>query len=134
MRVNLFELLYRYVYPAIRRRLAEILYHEVKLKQEKIAEVLGVTQSAISRYIERQRGSTIDVTSIPYIDEKLRELAKRVAEGTIDKYGVQIELVKLAISILAKRELCKFHASIDPSIDHTKCNVCPTAFYHYIKY
>ncbi len=114
MRVNLFELLYRYVYPAIRRRLAEILYHEVKLKQEKIAEVLGVTQSAISRYIERQRGSAIDVTSIPYIDEKLRELAKRVAEGTIDKYGVQIELVKLAISILAKRELCKFHASIDP--------------------
>ncbi len=132
MRVDLFELLYRYVYPAIRKRLAEILYYDEKMKQEEIARILGVSQSAVSRYIEGQRGSAIDIASISYVNEKLRELAKRISRKSVDEYTVQVELVRLSLAILARKELCRFHASIDPSIDYTRCNICPIAFSHYI--
>ena len=48
-----------YVIPAIRKELAKILIKKYKLKQKKVAEILGITESAISQYLHKKRAKEI---------------------------------------------------------------------------
>ncbi|HDN75716.1 MAG TPA: transcriptional regulator [Acidilobales archaeon] len=133
MRITLFELLYRYIYPALRRRFAIVLYREFGLKQERIAKILGITQSAVSRYVDGRRGILVGFEDIPEVNEQLRTIARRVLSGELDEYGVQVELMRVIFKLLGERRLCIIHAKVDSSIDYTKCSICPNLFKPYIK-
>jgi predicted transcriptional regulator len=50
------EELVRYVLPALRGALVTYMYTERKMKQMDIAKLMGVSQSAVSRYINMERG------------------------------------------------------------------------------
>jgi len=132
MRITLYELLYRYIYPALRRRLALILYEDFNLKQEEIAKVLSTTQSAISKYVDGRRGVGIRIESIPNVDSELRVIAEKVSKGVLDSYDVQVELSKLIFKLLASKQLCSIHSKLDPTVDYVKCNICPRLFRHYL--
>jgi len=81
MRFNVFDLGSRYLFPSLRRRLVEIRYREYGLNQMKIAGLLNITQSAVSRYLRMGRGGTFDVSRFGDIDARLRSLARRLVEG-----------------------------------------------------
>jgi len=102
MRITIYELMNRYVYPAIRRRLVEILYHNIGLNQIEIAKLLGITQSAVSRYVVRNRGAFLDVSKFDEIEYDLRKIAKQIAERKLDEYTLHIELSKVIFKMLAK--------------------------------
>ena len=133
MKVTLFEFIYRYVYPALRRRLAVILYEEFGLKQSEVAATLGITQSAVSRYVDGRRGATVNLDNIPEVNKYLRDIALRIKLRGMDTYTLQVELIKIIFQLLAKRKLCRIHSSIDSSIDLSKCSVCPRLFSQYVK-
>ncbi|MCS7104640.1 MAG: helix-turn-helix domain-containing protein [Thermofilaceae archaeon] len=46
----------RYVLPALRGALVTYMYVEKKMKQLDIAKLMGISQSAVSRYINMERG------------------------------------------------------------------------------
>ncbi|WP_297474858.1 transcriptional regulator [Thermococcus sp.] len=127
MKTNAFEVASRYVYPAIRRRLVEHL-REKGLKQTEIAELLHITQSAVSRYLREERGKLIDVSSFPDIDGKIAELADEIIKEKPGEYEIHTELVKLSLEFLGKGYGCSFHAEIDPEIDPKECRVCIELF------
>jgi len=127
MKTNAFDVASRYVYPAIRRRLVEHL-RENGLKQTEIAELLHITQSAVSRYLNEERGKVIDVSSFPDIDEEIRLLAERIIREKPDEYEVHTELVKLSLEFLGRGYGCPFHAEIDPEVDPMECRVCIELF------
>ena len=127
MKTNAFDVASRYVYPALRRRLVEILKWK-GLKQTEIAELLHITQSAVSRYLKEERGKTIDVSSFPDIDGKLKELAGWIIEEGPTEYEIHTELVKLSLEFLGKGYGCPFHVEIDPRIDPNECRVCLELF------
>ena len=133
MRINLFELIYRYIYPAVRRRLAEILYYDEGLNQRQIAEILGVTQSAVSRYVDGYRGMLVDFKDYPEINNELRELAKKIVSNKIDKYIVQVEIAYIIFRSLARKRLCSLHLKVDPTIDYSKCSICPMLFKPFVE-
>ena len=123
MKVNAFEVAARYVYPAVRRRIVEILREE-GLSQEAIARLLHVTQSAVSRYLSMKRGYYIDLSRYPDVDGYLRRIATEILETEPDEYCVHALLVKATLVVLAKGYACSLHAKIDPSIDPRRCRVC----------
>ncbi len=127
MKTNAFEVASRYVYPSLRRRLVEHL-RERGLKQTEIAELLHITQSAVSRYLREERGMLIDVSSFQDIDGKIAELADRIIKKRPDEYEIHTELVKLSLEFLGKGYGCSFHAEIDPGIDPKECHVCIELF------
>ena len=127
MKTNAFEVASRYVYPSLRRRLVEHL-RERGLKQTEIAELLHITQSAVSRYLREERGRLIDVSSFPDIDGKITELAERIISERPGEYEIHTELVKLSLEFLGKGYGCSFHAEIDPEIDPKECRVCIELF------
>lgn len=127
MRTNAFEAVARYVYPSLRRRLVEIL-RERGLTQTQIAELLHITQSAVSRYLRMNRGALIEVEKFQDIDEKLKGLADTIVREKPDEYYIHGELVKIAVEMLGKGYVCSFHSKVDPEIDPKLCRICIETF------
>ncbi|MEM0226513.1 MAG: hypothetical protein QXP94_04495 [Thermofilaceae archaeon] len=50
------EELVRYVLPALRGALVTFMYAEKRMRQVDIARLVGISQSAVSRYINMERG------------------------------------------------------------------------------
>ncbi len=131
MKISIPQLASKYVYPALRRRLVEILYREEKMSQMEIARLLGITQSAVSRYVEGTRGTYIDVSRYKDIEEELRILARKIAMKRIDIYGIQLELSRLTMVFLGKGYACFLHSKLDKNIDPSKCRTCIILFEPY---
>ena len=127
MKVGAFEVASRYVYPALRRRLVEHL-REKGLKQTEIAELLHVTQSAVSRYLNMDRGALIDVSKFREIDENLKNLADEIIKFRPSEYDIHLRLIDITLKMLGKGYVCSFHAKIDPEVNPSECRVCIELF------
>ncbi|ASJ09385.1 transcriptional regulator [Thermococcus siculi] len=127
MKTNAFEVASRYVYPSLRRRLVEVL-RERGLKQTEIAELLHITQSAVSRYLRMDRGALIDISAFPDVDGEIKALADRIIEEKPGEYEIHSELVKLSLEFLGKGYACSFHFQIDPEINPAECRICIELF------
>ena len=128
MKYSVFELAYRHVYPAVKRRLVEILYNEYKLTQQEIARLLHISQSAASRYKNLARGGLVDLSRFKDIDEEIHRLAEKVVHENLDKYRLVNELTRITLKILAKGYICSYHKMIDKDIDPDKCRICLDLF------
>jgi len=132
MRVNVFELAYRYVYPSVRRRLVQILYLNFGLKQMEISRLLGLTQSAVSRYITSSRGVFVDISRFGDIDQAIKKLAAEIVNNGLDKYTVQYELARITLKALGQGYLCGFHRKLEEDVDLRKCRTCLNLFRTFI--
>ncbi len=72
------EVITWYVLPVIRRELATNLVKEHGITQKKTAELLGLTNAAISQYVSKKRGK-IDLKGLG--EEEFEVSAKRILEG-----------------------------------------------------
>ena len=127
MKTNAFEVASRYIYPSLRRRLVEMLRKQ-GLKQTEIAELLHITQSAVSRYLKMDRGALMDISKFPDIDAEVERLARRIVSERPDEYEIHAELVRISLEVLGKGYACSFHSQIDPEINPALCNVCIELF------
>ncbi len=128
-----FELGYRYVVPAIKRLLVEMLSSEYSMTQREIAKALGMSQSAVSRYLSMERGGLIKISAFKDVDEMLHKLAQKIAKNSIDEYQLILELIKVTLYMFSKRYICRFHAYVDRDVDIRKCKICPMIFSQVIK-
>lgn len=83
----------RRLIPRIKSLLVSILYHEYRLTQLQISQLLGVSQSSVSRYLNEQRGTWTGADR-PEVLEWLREAARKLVQGDIDKNAVLCEICK----------------------------------------
>ena len=76
------EELVRYVLPALRGALVTYMYVERRMKQVDIAKLMGVSQSAVSRYVNMERGLYRKlVEEVPGIKGLLEEAVTRLERG-----------------------------------------------------
>ena len=124
---DVFEIGYRYLMPFLRATLVRMLV-ERGLSEVKIASILVMTQSAVSRYANMKRGSVVDLSNKRDVMDRIQSLANRIVEEGLDPFTIQMELTKIALYSLARGYICEFHEKIDPRIDPDKCSVCKTLF------
>jgi predicted transcriptional regulator len=60
------------VLPAVRALMARTIVEKHGMKEQQAAEILGLSQSAISRYTSKNRGNTITIENVPEV-QTLRE-------------------------------------------------------------
>ncbi|MEM1509370.1 MAG: hypothetical protein QXY49_02830 [Thermofilaceae archaeon] len=76
------EKLAKYVLPAMRGALITHMYREKRMKQLNIAKLVGVSQSAVSRYVHMERGLYRSlVENVPGIKDLLDETVAKLIEG-----------------------------------------------------
>lgn len=92
-----------FVLPAIRRELAKSLIN-YGLTQKQIAEKLGVTDAAISQYLNSKRAKEIS------FDKELNKRIKESAKKIIDNNYNLVEEIQNICELFKKRKLmCKIH-------------------------
>ncbi|MEM4445646.1 MAG: helix-turn-helix domain-containing protein [Thermofilum sp.] len=122
------ELGARYITPYIMRRLVEALVNEHGLSRVKAAAALGISPSAVTRYLKGERGSQIDLRDRSDVEELISRLASRAASHPLSELELQLEVARIALYIMGKGYACPFHFRLEPSPRSTGCRVCLSLF------
>ncbi len=85
------EVAVKTVSPALRALLAQTLLQKHELKEIEVAQVLGVSQSAVSKYNKKVRGTTIPLDGLPEIHAITDQMATLLLANPIQ----QLEVMKL---------------------------------------
>ena len=105
-----------YLIPAVRKEFAVQLKKQGK-EQREIAKLLGVTEAAISQYLNEKRATEIKLDRI--IISKIKKSTKKV-KSPIDIVG---EIQEILAFIRQTRLICKYHHRFMKGIPKD-CYVC----------
>ena len=80
------EFAVRYVLPAVRFMIAKTLIEKYGFSQSAVAEILGVTQPAVSYYVRSRRGQIWAKKLVRYreVREELERIVKGIVSGDQD--------------------------------------------------
>ena len=113
------EIEVRYILPGIRRELAKTLIKDHKLSQKEAANILGLTEAAISQYRHSKRAKEV-VFSNEVVNE-IRVSADRILADN-SKQRLIAEMYRISSLTTVRHILCDIHRS--QSKDLANCNVC----------
>lgn len=116
------------VIPAIRAMVAKELSQSYKKRQEDIATLLGITQSAVSQYLSNTRGKALDLEGIREVEVVVKDIAYLLIARSSRPRVLCQKYCKTCRIIREKRILCQLHQRVDPTFDTTDCDICmPTS-------
>jgi predicted transcriptional regulator len=118
------EVAVKSVIPAIRSAIARELTQTYGLKQQEVAELLGITQTAVSKYTSHCRGAVIEVREVTNVQPVLKETVFSLANGEMTKYELAEKLCKACSIIRNSGLMCELCELSDSTIDNSKCIVC----------
>ena len=122
------ELAVKSALPAIRASIAKTLMTKYGLTQMRVAELLGVTQTAISYYISNKRGSAAQESiQADEIKKTVIEISSMLVQKEIDRRAVATKLTEALRYIKRNRLLCDVHKQYEPQLDSDACDVCDIA-------
>ncbi len=85
------EVAVKTVSPAIRALLAQTLLEKHEMKEIQVAQLLGITQSAVSKYSKKVRGTTIPLDSVPEVQAITNQMVTLLLGNPVQ----QMELMRL---------------------------------------
>lgn len=107
-----------YLIPALRKEFAKIFIKDYNLTQKEISKILGITESAVSQYLNSKRGN-----GIKFSKKELEEI-KKSADNIIKNPETLIKnLYKLCVSLRESKVICGLHKNHDKSIPKN-CDAC----------
>ena len=118
------EVAVKSVIPAIRSAIARELTESYGLKQTEVAELLGITQTAVSKYTSHCRGAIFEVTEVDGVQPVLKETVFLLSKGEMDKYELAEKLCTVCGIIRNSGLMCILCKVSDPDIDNTRCILC----------
>ena len=120
------EVAVKCVLPVIRAMLAKELMAKNRMKQTEVAEILSVSQPAISLYSRKVRGTAISLENDEDIGKLVRNVAAALAENKFSRQDMILMYCEICKMIRAKGLLCELHKAFDPTINIETCELCRT--------
>ncbi|MCW4010965.1 MAG: hypothetical protein NWF05_10155 [Candidatus Bathyarchaeota archaeon] len=112
------EVAVKTVSPSIRALLAQTLIEKHNLKEAQIAQILGVTQSAVSKYSKKVRGATIPIVNLPEIQAITNQMIPLLLANPIEHEEVMKLFCQACTVIRNKGLMCSLcQANQKPKID-----------------
>ena len=118
------EVAVRSLVPALRSAIARELTQTYGLKQKDVANLLGVTQTAVSKYTRHVRGTVLRIEDVEEVQPKIKEIVVSLANGRMSKYELVAKCCLVCEMIRQKGLMCELCKLSDPSIDAQQCLVC----------
>ena len=118
------EVAVKSVVPAIRAGLAKELIQTHKLKQSDTANLLGITQTAVSKYTRHVRGRVVKIEGVEEVQQIITETAKTLANGGIARRQLVIRFCEICKLVRQKGLMCELCKRSNPSIDIHQCFIC----------
>jgi predicted transcriptional regulator len=114
------------VVPAVRALIAKVLVDKRSLNQDQAAEVLGISQSAVSKYTRNVRGYTVKLDDIREIEPIINKIADMLISRTYDRKELLDSFCTACMIIRAKRLMCKYCKQSDSNLITKNCAFCPS--------
>ena len=123
-----YEMIHRSVIPAMRYMIATRLVEEYNMNQQQAAQILGITQPAISNYLRRTRAIAINLNDCEEICKSVEEVMELLLEGGPDQPKVIEKIVYMCDYLRKERMLCGFHKRLEPFFEVNNCHACDEPF------
>jgi len=111
------------IIPALRSLIAKKLINTYHLPQRKVAEMLGITQAAVSNYIREVRGIGVSLEDSAEAQKLVDEIVRSILAG-VDQVTLMKKFHEAVTTIKAKRLMCDLHQKLEPSLDIQSCHIC----------
>ena len=120
------EIAVKSLIPAMRAYVAKELTQTHRMKQEEIANILGISQTAISKYISNVRGQAFQIDRTVQMQKMLSGIASEVAAEKISGPLLAIRFCQVCKTARQNGLMCTLCKRYDPQIDIRACSVCKT--------
>ena len=110
----------KYILPAIRRELARIFIEEHKFNQKEAANVLGLTEAAVSQYQHSKRAKEV-IFSNSVVNE-IKVSTDRILADNANKHRLIAEMYRICNLTTVKQILCDIHRAQSKELE--SCNIC----------
>jgi len=118
------EVAVKSVVPAVRALVAKELTYTFKLNQTDVASLLGVTQTAVSKYLGHVRGSVIDLENVEEIQLAVKKIAVSLTNGNMSRSELLGNVCRVCRIARKKGLMCELCKRSDPLIDAESCSFC----------
>jgi predicted transcriptional regulator len=110
--------------PSVRAMVASELMSKHSLNQAQVAELLGVSQPAISLYQKKLRGNSLNLWNDADITATVARQAEFLANGGGESKNTLGWFCGVCKMLRAKGYLCKIHKDLDPTVNLDDCDFC----------
>ncbi|MEN9626176.1 MAG: hypothetical protein RL557_504 [archaeon] len=107
-----------YLIPALRKELAKIFIKDFNLSQKQVADLLELTESAVSQYLAEKRAN-----EFKFNKQEHEEIKKTAAKILKDKKNSNAYVYQLTIKFRGSENICKIHKKQDKSLP-IACKIC----------
>jgi predicted transcriptional regulator len=115
------EIAVKSLVPAIRSVIARELTQSYGLKQKDVANLLGVTQTAVSKYTRHVRGTVLKIEDVEEVQPMIKEIVVSLANGHMSRYELAAKFCVTCEIIRRKGLMCELCKRTDSSIDIQRC-------------
>ncbi len=105
-----------YIIPGLRRELANAMSSKGR-SQKRIAELLGITEAAVSQYVKHKRASEVE-----FQPETLAEISRSAERIAGDPESMVCEMQRLLAIVKRSKTLCRVHYRFGRT--PRKCEAC----------
>jgi hypothetical protein len=110
-----------YVLPAVRAHIARELIEKHGFSQVSAGGRLGLTQSAMSRYLASDRGSRIRLS--PEVAHSIASIADDLAHRGSQLTLTVEETCRICLSMRRSGDFCRLHRALDRGVPES-CDAC----------
>jgi predicted transcriptional regulator len=118
------EVAVKSVVPSIKALLAIELVEKHGMTQEKVAELLGISQSAVSKYTRKVRGYVIKVDEMVEMEAFVDTLVSSLVEGAYQRAEFLASFCQMCRMIRKTGLMCQFCEKADTNIKTEECDFC----------
>jgi len=118
------EIAVKSVVPAVKALIAKELVEKRGLKQDDVAEILGVSQSAVSKYTRKVRGYVIKIDDLEEIEPLIDEMTALLVSGTYRREAFLKRFCQTCTLIRKTGLMCQFCKKTDQKINIEECGFC----------
>jgi len=118
------EVAVKSVVPAVKALMAQQLVEEYDMNQEQAAEILGISQSAVSKYFRKVRGHAIEVEKVQEARPLITSMVIMVVNGEFRRAEFLQLFCKTCGTIRKTGMACGFCKKSDPKIQIEECGFC----------
>lgn len=94
------------------------------LKQNEVARILGISQSAVSKYTRQVRGYVIKTDNIEEVQPLIDNMINLLRDGNVERARFLRLFCQTCLTLRKKGLMCQFCRKTDPRINLEDCRFC----------
>ncbi len=118
------EIAVKSIIPSLRALITKMLVEKHGLTQDQAAEILGISQSAVSKYSNKVRGYAAKVADVEEIHPMIDRITTLLLTEKCERTQYMAFFCQICVSVRKSGLMCNFCYDKKPAIEMQECRFC----------